>query len=61
MAEAAPGPLGSALSVDSNLPLPKTVGRWVKKWVRGQRRTDGGEMWVTTSYAVYVCGKGKGR
>lgn len=59
VAEAAPGPLGTALSIDSNRPLPSTVGRWVKKWVRGQRRTNGGEMWVTTSYSVYVCGKGR--
>lgn len=58
---AVPEPSGPALSIDSNPPLPNTVGTWVKKWVRGQRRRDGGEMWVTTSHAVYVCGKGKGR
>lgn len=56
-----PLPLGTAPSIDSNPPLPSTAGRWVKKWVRGQRRTDDGEMWVTTSYSLYVCGKGEGR
>lgn len=59
VAEAAPGPLGTALSIDSNLPLPTPHGKKKKgPWIEKERgRWDVG----CDLILGYVCGKGKGR